>query len=165
VRRILTILAALAAVTATTAWVASGTIFCFGGLCHGTGGDDTMIGSNLIDDIRSFEGQDALNGFDGADTLRAGSGRDQAAGGRGADTIYGGDGNDDPLLGGCFAPSCTPGTNSYHGGDGDDVIGADNGNAETVNGGPGFDTAFVDGNDNVTQVEKCIVNGVQKGCP
>jgi Ca2+-binding RTX toxin-like protein len=98
-------------------------------------------------------GDDVITGSDGADSLDAGAGNDKVSGGFGNDTITGGPGQDDlsgdrtaaceygPVYG-----TCTIGT-------GNDTIQAQDGEKDTVDCGPGSDTAYVDAIDVVTNCE------------
>ena len=60
----------------------------------GTAGDDTIIGTNVIDRITSFEGNDTISSGDGNDVIDAGSGDDTVYAGAGSDTVNAGEGND-----------------------------------------------------------------------
>jgi Ca2+-binding RTX toxin-like protein len=99
--------------------------------------------------INGTAGADMLNGTSGADTINGLGGNDTIVGSGGGDTIDGGDGNDvlfsaeqspyGPLL----TPVLDTGTeiDVLHGGTGDDLIFA--GYGDTVDGGDGFDTAYL----------------------
>jgi Ca2+-binding RTX toxin-like protein len=84
----------------------------------GGDGDDCLIGGAGADVVLGAQGKDALNGLDGADTLD---------GGPGPDTVEGGDQRDRLL-----------------GGDGDDTLTAADLLPDTIDCGPGADTARVD---------------------
>jgi Ca2+-binding RTX toxin-like protein len=60
----------------------------------GAGGNDTIVGSSLADDLRGSGGNDILDGGAGDDTLSGGTGSDTLIGGAGADTLAGGTGQD-----------------------------------------------------------------------
>ena len=52
------------------------------------------------------------------------------------------------------ASTVDPGVDKFFGGRGNDRLSARDGKNEVVNGGPGFDQAWVDGNDVVQGVER-----------
>uniref|UniRef100_UPI0024787371 calcium-binding protein n=1 Tax=Microvirga flavescens TaxID=2249811 RepID=UPI0024787371 len=60
----------------------------------GGSGNDTIIGSGEVNDLKGNLGNDSLDGGAGNDTLSGGSGNDVLIGGTGADTLDGGFGND-----------------------------------------------------------------------
>lgn len=60
----------------------------------GTPSDDTLYGSEGLDDITGLAGNDKLFGFGSNDILDGGDGNDLLDGGAGADTMTGGIGND-----------------------------------------------------------------------
>lgn len=91
-------------------------------------------GAAASDDLRGSEFQDELDGFDGADRLRGLGGADLIRGWQGRDTLYGGRGVDSLL-----------------GGTGRDRLFAGDGEADTVDCGPGVDRAFVDAADVVAR--------------
>jgi Ca2+-binding RTX toxin-like protein len=114
---------------------------------YGEAGDDTLVGSSLIDVIRGGSGNDliiggagvdALDGGDGDDVLYAGIGGASMVGGIGNDTLFA---DDDPTIGSIL----NGGTNGYGPGDGDDLlIGSSNGR-DTMQGGEGSDLVFAGG--------------------
>ncbi len=55
----------------------------------GTGGADTLGGSNQVDSIAGFSGNDSISAGNGADSVWAGAGNDSVAGGSGNDVIFG----------------------------------------------------------------------------
>lgn len=84
------------------------------------------------------------------EVVSGGSGNDLLIGTTGTQYLYGRAGND--RLVGSY-------DHDYHyGGHGDDVIHATDGLDEVVNGGHGFDKAFVDAIDYVTSIENAIVS-------
>lgn len=112
----------------------------------GSGGDDVIIGG---------AGNDELSGANGRDRLFGGKGDDLLLGGGSNDRLYGEDGNDtlsgnrghDMLFGGA-------GSNEIWGGDHNDRIFTRGNNAvDRVYGGLGHDTAEVDPDDLVLDVE------------
>lgn len=61
----------------------------------GTAGDDTLVGTDVSNDVLSgLEGNDTLKGLGGNDTLNGDAGDDLLFGNAGADTLRGGAGND-----------------------------------------------------------------------
>lgn len=96
------------------------------------GGDDTVTGSELDDDIIGGSGNDNIDGGSGNDQIRGDSGDDSIQGGPGDDSIGAHTGNDDIM-----------------GGDGDDTIGAGGGNdailgqagRDVIRAGSGHDRA------------------------
>ena len=119
----------------------------------GSAGPDTF---NLVfadGSVAAGPGDDVVTGADRADAIDGGAGNDQLSGGFGPDTITGGPGQDD--IGGdrtaaCFyGPiygTCTIGT-------GNDTIYAQDGERDTVDCGPGADTAYVDAVDVASSCE------------
>ena len=102
------------------------------GAVMGTKHDDHLVGDNSRNNISGRAGDDVidgnggndkLHGNRGDDTLNGGKGRDRLWGGRGADSLNGGKGNDH-----LFAL-------------------ADDGRTDTLNCGPGKDTAVVRAED------------------
>ena len=89
----------------------------------GTPGDDNLNGGPGDDIIIGLAGSDILGGGAGNDSLDGGSGTDLLIGGLGADTLSGGDGDDYLLI------------------DSEDTV---------IDGGAGFDSAFVLTSDPVT---------------
>ena len=125
---------------------------------HGLGGDDTIVGSQLDDDISGGSGDDMLSGLSGNDRLTGDAGADTISGGDGDDFIQGrqgrdslsGDDGDDSIDGGQQADTITGGdghdmirggggADHIYGGDGDDQIKGGAGNDELV-GDSGEDT-------------------------
>jgi Ca2+-binding RTX toxin-like protein len=94
----------------------------------GTGGSDTLRGTNGNDVLLGKGGNDLIYGLGGQDVLQGGTGNDRLFGGLGRDTETGGAGND--------------------------KLNARDGKRDTVNGGPGFDEAWVDRLDVVRNVER-----------
>jgi Ca2+-binding RTX toxin-like protein len=60
----------------------------------GGGGNDTIIGTSVADDLRGAGGNDSLGGGAGNDALSGAAGDDVLTGGAGADTLTGGTGKD-----------------------------------------------------------------------
>ena len=94
----------------------------------GTSGADTLSGTNANDVLLGRGGNDSLYGRSGNDVLQGGIGNDRLYGGLGRDTLVGGPGND--------------------------RLSARDGQRDRVNGGPGFDEAWVDRLDVVGNVER-----------
>jgi len=89
---------------------------------------DTLEGGSAADDIYGGSGNDTLVGRDGNDQMAGGGGNDSLAGNGGNDELRG-----------------DAGLDSLIGGDADDVLRADDDEADTnLNGGPGNDTAYYD---------------------
>jgi hypothetical protein len=89
---------------------------------------------------------DTLNGTSANDVLRGGGGNDTLHGRGGNDIVDGGIGNDRAWG--------EPGRDSIIGGAGNDRLHARDGQRDTLNGGPGFDEAWVDRLDVVRNVER-----------
>lgn len=103
----------------------------------GTAGADTLVGSDLGNDLlRGFDGDDSLQGGRGNDTLEGGNGHDMLFAGLGDDSILGGSGNDFIYAG--F------GDDIIFGGLGDDTIRTDAGR-DTVYAGAGDDLIELEG--------------------
>jgi len=115
--------------------------FDFSGLLNvnleveGGEGDDTILGTELVDIFYGGPGNDLLKGGDGDDILYGESGNDTLEGDNGADTLYGGSGDDD-----------------LDGGNGEDQLNGELGN-DKLEGGLDSDTFVFDdgwGLDTVT---------------
>ncbi|WP_392534551.1 choice-of-anchor D domain-containing protein [Nostoc sp. C117] len=105
---------------------------------YGFGGQDTIVGNLLNDQLWGGDGNDTLWGQDGDDLLYGDSGNDQLSGDNGNDTLLGGIG-DDKLYGGA-------GNDWLYGGQGNDVL----------TGGYGADTfvlASGEGTDSILDFE------------
>src|SRR4029079_4333830 len=115
-------------------------------------GADTYTGNAGPNAFDGGEGNDAINGAGGDDNLVGGAGNDRIAGGDGQD-VLGGESGDDILAGGARVDrfwgdsvgACIPGYCSS----GQDQIHARDGAQETINCGPGTDSAQVDTSDYV----------------
>lgn len=103
---------------------------------RGSAGDDRLTGTSGDDKLSGRRGDDRIRGCAGDDDLSGGSGADKLLGDRGIDFVVGGRGGDE-LNGG-------PSEDDLIGGDGGDVIDARDGNQDTIDCGPGKDTAIVD---------------------
>jgi Ca2+-binding RTX toxin-like protein len=93
----------------------------------GTSRAETLVGSNANDVLLGRGGNDTLKGRGGNDVIRGGIGNDRLYGGPGRDVMAGEAGND--------------------------RLWARDGVGDTLNGGPGFDEAWVDRLDVVRHVE------------
>jgi Ca2+-binding RTX toxin-like protein len=103
------------------------------GLVSGSGGADSLYGSNdLGDQLSGFAGGDIMRGLAGNDILYGGEGNDDAYGGLGDDVAYGGAGAD-VLIG-------EKGDDQLFGEEGNDDLRGGAG-ADTLDGGAGIDTA------------------------
>lgn len=94
----------------------------------GTSRSETLTGSNGNDVLLGRGGNDTVRGRGGNDVIRGGTGNDRLWGGPGRDLILGEPGND--------------------------RLYARDGVRDTLNGGPGFDEAWVDSLDVVRNVER-----------
>lgn len=103
----------------------------------GTSVGDRLRGSNGTDLIRGYEGDDLLIGDDDVD-----SGNDLMIGDEGNDTFYGGVYDDS----GETAVSSDSGSDTMLGGEGDDVFHS-GGGADLIDGGDGYDMAYIDRSD------------------
>lgn len=100
----------------------------------GTNVVDVLAGSDTGESIATFDGADTVNGRAGDDQLYGGNGSDYLAGGAGADTLVGGPGADQ-------------------------LVAAGDGERDVVRGGDGYDTAWVDAQDEITDdVEEVYVD-------
>jgi Ca2+-binding RTX toxin-like protein len=104
---------------------------------RGKGGPDDIIGYDG-GGLPNFHGNDGNDDVYGSDVAE-----DIVYGGEGNDWLYG-NGNDDQLYAGCDGGCSSPGSNRLSGGGGNDLLGAENGKSDTVLGGNGNDTCFVD---------------------
>jgi hypothetical protein len=100
------------------------------------GGDDFFEAhtSSSTCTVLGGAGDDQINGGDGADSLTGGSGDDDLNGFGGNDILTGGSGFD-----------------GLNGGKGRDILRGKNGDADSFDGGPGFDTAAADGSSDGTK--------------
>jgi Ca2+-binding RTX toxin-like protein len=94
-------------------------------------------GTSRADSLTGTNANDVLTGRGGPDTLYGRGGNDVLEGGIGNDRLYGG-----------------PGRDSLVGGPGNDRLYARDGQRDKVDGGPGFDEAWVDRFDRVRNVER-----------
>ena len=125
----------------------------------GTAGDDTIIGTNVVDRITALEGNDIISSGDGDDVIDGGSGDDTINAGTGSDTIMAGEGND-YIDGG-------EGADIMAGGTGNDTYIADNtGDVVTESANEGTDLvqssityALTDNVENLTLTETASING------
>jgi Ca2+-binding RTX toxin-like protein len=103
-------------------------------------GDDILIGNDLANSLRAWEGNDVLVGAGGDDRLDGRDGDDDIEGGDGDDLLLGLAGNDF-LDGGAGNDNLVgqDGDDDMVGGDGNDVMSGLQGN-DTFLGGPGNDT-------------------------
>ena len=99
-------------------------------------GDDTANGAGGDDNLVGAAGNDHLSGGDGQDILGGESGNDTLEGGAGVDRFWG------DSIGACIPGYCDTGQDEIH---------ARDGAQETINCGPGTDSAQVDNSDYVIQ--------------
>ncbi|WP_186827156.1 S8 family serine peptidase [Shimia ponticola] len=115
----------------------------------GMRGDDDIDGGLGFDTIDGGAGNDTLDGAAGIDTIDGGNGEDNISGGNGSDVINGGDDNDlifgnlgfDDLTGGNGDDDIRGGGGSdvMNGGEGEDTLNGNSG-SDTINGGDNDDT-------------------------
>ena len=72
----------------------SSVIYCTGGMCKGTQGDDCIIGTEGVDYIHAGKGNDLVCALGDGDYVYAGQGDDYVCGGDGPDVVEGGLGVD-----------------------------------------------------------------------
>src|SRR3954471_20818126 len=99
-------------------------------------GDDTANGGGGDDNLVGGPGNDRLTGGDGQDILGGESGNDTLDGGPGVDRFWG------DSIGACIPGYCDTGQDEIH---------ARDGSQETINCGPGTDSAVIDNSDIVVQ--------------
>ena len=114
-------------------------------LINGTGGNDTLVGTDLPDTINGFNGADILYGYKGSGASHPVNAPPVSVAGGGGnidhDVINGGNGNDTIHAGG--------GNDTINAGNGDDTVNAGNGN-DIVDGGNGNDLIDAsEGNDTI----------------
>jgi Tol biopolymer transport system component len=107
-----------------------------------------VVGNARANRLVGNAGRDALIGGGGNDTLLGNGGNDTLNGGTGNDRLLGGAGNDLSLPG--------PGTDSALAGAGNDVVNAVDGQRDTIDCGPGRDTATADPADRVRNCERVV---------
>src|SRR5215204_547477 len=142
--------------------------------CIGTNGPDSLTGSNGKNEIHAMGGGDGVQGLRGEDVLFGEDGDDELSGGPGVDGIYGGIGYDslngqesgdylkDIENSGSYSTAQLPPNATFDeflGGKGNDTIRANDGEMDKIDGGPGYDKAYVDRVDKVKGVEKEVVRG------
>lgn len=126
----------------------------------------TFVGNDArnVVQLRS-ESADTVYGMGGDDLIDGANGNDLLDGGDGNDTIYGG-GNDDTIVGGPGVDSLSgegSASGLYISVAGNDRIDARDGNTESLNCGPGADTAIVDATDVVPQDPGSLCEVVDRG--
>jgi len=130
---------------------------------EGNGGNDSIVGGLGNDTIRGGSDNDTLDGSDGNDSIFGGAGFDVLTGSTGNDSLYGGDQGDtmgggqgnDLLVGGKGFDVLTGGVGNdiLQGDEGNDTLNAQDGLADSVDGGSGVNTGVVDaGLDSVSNV-------------
>jgi uncharacterized delta-60 repeat protein len=112
---------------------------------QGNGGDDRLFGHADVDKLYGGGGHDTLDGGDTADFLWGHGGNDSLDGGGGTDRIFAHDG-EDTLRGGHGTDYLDggDGADSFAGHGGNDRFIANDGAADTLDGGSGDDEAEVD---------------------
>jgi Ca2+-binding RTX toxin-like protein len=123
----------------------------------GTDGPEVISVLNVSEGASSLSGlggNDVIKGGDSPDTVDGGAGDDDLNGGNGNDVITGGPGRD-TIVGDATASGCY--VVGYYGACkapwGNDTINAQDGEVDSVDCGPGQDTATVDAGDVVTNCE------------
>lgn len=129
------------------------------------------IGTDKADDIKADDHSYQINGKAGDDNIWSFAGNDEICGGSGNDYIQGGDGNDIILADMSTKNFCDQnvqyGADTVLGGAGDDVIYSgsqisptqSDGHADTIDCGPGLDTAYIDKNvDRTVNCENVNIN-------
>lgn len=111
----------------------------------GTNASESLYGTSSTDDEMTGQGgNDALYAYDGWDRLYGGCGSDYLVADWGNDRVY--------AIG--TAGSClTSDRDTLNGGYGDDVVAAQNYQADNVNGGYGYDHCYVDQRDSYSGCE------------
>jgi Ca2+-binding RTX toxin-like protein len=127
-------------------------------LFGGDGNDTITVGAAVRGSYLGGEGgNDTLTGAEGGDQLVGGLGGDQMFGNGGNDSMVG-EGGNDYLLGGS-------GNDVMYGNGGNDTLSGGGGNdrmfggpdaADTINGGPGADSAAQDDKDTYSQIETLL---------
>ena len=112
---------------------------------EGQGGNDTLTGGPFRESLDGGPGADVIRGDSGNDDLEGREDDDLIEGAHGDDHLDGGFGND-TLVGG-------PGDDVLLARDGDDVLDARDGERDSVICEDGQDTAYVDGQDFVSECE------------
>ena len=113
---------------------------------YGDSGNDNIWGGLRNDTLEGGAGNDAIEGWSGNDRIKGDAGNDVLYGQSGHDTIFGGAGND-KMYGGTGNDYIAgeAGADSMYGGSGNDLLFAKNdGSRDLVDGGIGFDQAWVD---------------------
>jgi Ca2+-binding RTX toxin-like protein len=105
----------------------------------------TYVGTNRDDEIDGTDKADVIYGLNGTDELTGLKGGDELYGGRGVDDLDGG-GHADYLNGG-------KGQDEVYGKWGNDRVEAADGQKDTINCGPGEDTASID--EDLDEVSNC----------
>ncbi len=134
-------------------------VHCVAGtICYGTAGPDTLKGTKAensivglggADEIYGYESNDDLHGDaqtdtsrDGNDRLYGGLGNDFLNGYGGDDLLVGGEGHD--VFDARELSSLNPGVDTIKGGDGGDVIQAEDGRKDFIDCGRGEDEVYFD---------------------
>jgi Ca2+-binding RTX toxin-like protein len=133
-------------------------------------GNDTLDGGAGNDNIRANRGADLVYGGEGNDVLYGGWGNDLQHGGPGNDIIFAGRGRDeswgdegDDVLW-AMARGDRHGRHDFrgdtlHGGDGNDLFRARDGEGDVIDCGPGDDVAILDWKDKIDDATSENKNG------
>ena len=99
---------------------------------NGSEDEDNLVGSEAVEQIRAFGGDDTIDGVGGNDTIDGGDGSDRIIGSSaGNDSLFGGNGNDTINSG--------DGTDTLNGGSGNDIL-TSSPNSDSLSGNDGNDT-------------------------
>ena len=136
-----------------------------------TSTEGTYTGTDAGDELYVGAKDTTVNGLGGDDTIYTSYGNDAIDGGAGNDTIRGYDGDDvivggagaDNLIGDTLGQTCNVLTCSTY--IGNDIIDARDGERDSIDCGPGADTAFVDSVDVHTHCEDVRVGGGSENGP
>ncbi len=115
---------------------------------EGGGGQDTVLGSNGNDAIRTDSGADVIDGRGGNDTITSGDGNDVIQGGAGNDSVDG-EGGADSIIGGS-------GNDFLFGSSGNDSLTGGEGN-DTLGGGIGLDVLLESGDVNFVLTNTSLI--------
>jgi Ca2+-binding RTX toxin-like protein len=142
----------------------------------GSGGTDTLLGienltgSAFADLLTGDVGDNVIHGNAGDDTINGGDGADDLDGGAGADILEGGNGNDTlhfsaDFIYGSGATTSNAGSPGIDGTGESADAGGSNGSLDIFNGGAGFDTLVMTGEDDTLFLHdgtQMLVSGIEQ---